>query len=46
MDWGVSKEEIKSRIERIFSDIFSERYDMNITVKFKNKREVLRDEPK
>lgn len=39
MDWGVSREELKSRVERILSNILSEKYDMNIKVKFRDKQE-------
>ena len=43
MDWGVSREELKSRVERILSNILSDKYDMNIKVKFRDKEES-RDE--
>lgn len=39
MDWGVSREELKSRVERILSNILSDKYDMNIKVKFRDKQE-------
>lgn len=39
MDWGVSREELKSRVERILSNILSDKYDMNIEVKFRDKQE-------
>ena len=39
MDWGVSREELKSRVERILSDILSDKHDVNIKVKFRDKQE-------
>lgn len=39
MDWGVSREELKDRVERILSNILSDKHDMNIKVKFRDKQE-------
>jgi len=39
MDWEVSREDIKSKVERILSDILSDKYDMNITVRFEKAEE-------
>jgi len=39
MDWGVSREELKDRVERILSSIMSDKFDMNITIKFRDKQE-------
>jgi hypothetical protein len=33
----VSKQDIKSRIERVLSDIFSDKYDAEIGIKFKKR---------
>lgn len=39
MDWGVSREELKDRVERILGNIMSDKFDMNITIKFRDKPE-------
>lgn len=36
----VSKEEIKSRIERILSDILSDKHEAKITIKFSKSEDV------
>lgn len=36
----VSEQEIKSRIERILSDILSDKYDAKITIKFSKSEDV------
>ncbi len=39
MDWEVSREELKGRVERILSSIMSDKFDMNITIKFRDRQE-------
>lgn len=36
----VSREEIKSKIERILSDILSDKYEMEIKIKFEKSEEL------
>ena len=36
----VSREEIKSKIERILSDILSDKYEMEIKIKFEKSEEI------
>jgi hypothetical protein len=43
MDFGMSREDIRSRIEQILSEILSDKHDMNIKLKFKDPQES-RDE--
>lgn len=37
---GVSKQEIKSKIERILSDILSDKHEAKITIKFSKSEDV------
>jgi hypothetical protein len=39
MDFGMSREDIRNRIEQILSEILSDKHDMKITLKFKDPQE-------